>query len=117
MPVRGSIGVALPGLELRVADLSDTSKAAGAGQPGELMAHGSMVAVGSLPDEVKGELACAYVVRREGQELDAEQVIAYSREHTAADKVPRTVVFVNSLPQTSTGKIMRRKLSTFGQEL
>lgn len=77
----------------------------------------AMVAVGSLPDDVKGEIACAYVVRREGQELDGEQVIAYSREHLAAYKVPRQVVFVKSLPQTSTGKIMRRKLSTFDPEL
>ena len=71
----------------------------------------AMVAVGSVPDEVKGELARAYVVLHDGAETTAESIIAYAWEHLAAYKVPRSVVFVPSLPQTSTGKIMRRKLA------
>jgi long-chain acyl-CoA synthetase len=179
--VPGSIGVALPGLELRVADFDDPSRDTPRGSPGELMARGplvmlgyfnndaatqeaiesdgwmhtgdvatvtddghyyivdrrkdmlitggyniypaelervvaghpdvAMVAVGAVPDEVKGELARAYVVLRDGAAPSAEAIIAYAREHLAAYKVPRSVVFVTSLPQTSTGKVMRRKLA------
>jgi len=70
----------------------------------------AMVAVGPVADEVKGELARAYVVPRPNSQPTAESIIAFAREHLAAYKVPRSVEFVPSLPQTSTGKIMRRKL-------
>ena len=72
----------------------------------------ALVAVGSIPDEDKGELAKAYIVPRTGTSPDAEDIISYSREHLAAYKVPRAVQFVDDLPKTSTGKVMRRELKT-----
>jgi long-chain acyl-CoA synthetase len=180
-PVPGSIGVALPGIEVRVADLEDVTRDAPPGVPGELMVRGpivmmgyfgnpeetartiepdgwlhtgdiayadqtghffvvdrrkdliitagynvypaeiervlsghpavAMVAVGPVKDEIKGELACAYVVRREGAEVTAAELIDYTHDRLAAYKRPREVVFLSSLPATSTGKIMRRKLA------
>ncbi len=180
--VPGSIGVPLPGLQLRVSEFEDPSKNAAPGEPGELMARGphvmlgyfnrddatretiehdgwmhtgdvatvnqdgyyfivdrrkdmiitagynvypaeierviaghpgvAMVAVGPVPDEVKGELARAYVVPRAGLEVSEESILAYARLHLAAYKVPRSVEFVDALPQTSTGKVMRRKLAS-----
>ena len=71
----------------------------------------AMVAVGSVPDEKKGELAKAYIIAREGAKPDADMIIQYCREHMAAYKVPRAIQFVDDFPKTSTGKIMRRKLS------
>jgi acyl-CoA synthetase (AMP-forming)/AMP-acid ligase II len=71
----------------------------------------AMVAVGPVKDEVKGELACAYVVRREGAEVTEAELIDYTRDRLAAYKRPRQVVFLPALPATSTGKIMRRKLA------
>ena len=70
----------------------------------------AMVAVGAMPDEEKGELAKAYVIPREGVEANAENIIAYCREHLAAYKVPRAIQFVDDFPKTSSGKVMRRKL-------
>jgi long-chain acyl-CoA synthetase len=70
----------------------------------------AMVAVGSIPDEAKGELAKAYIVPRTGAQPDAGAIIEFCREHLAAYKVPRSVQFVADLPKTSSGKIMRRKL-------
>lgn len=70
----------------------------------------AMVAVGSIPDELKGELAKAYIVPRTGAQPDADEIIEHCRRHLAAYKVPRAVQFVADLPKTSTGKIMRRKL-------
>ena len=70
----------------------------------------AMVAVGSIPDEEKGELAKAYIIAREGTEPDADMIIQYCREHLSSYKVPRAIQFVEDFPKTSTGKIMRRKL-------
>ena len=72
----------------------------------------ALVAVGSQPDEVKGEVAKAYIVLRQGAQPDEESIMAHCRKHLAAYKVPRALQFVPDLPKTSTGKIMRRKLRT-----
>ncbi len=182
-PVKhGSIGVALPYVETRIADTEDAGKTLPAGEIGELMIKGglvmqgyygneqatrdtiepdgwlhtgdvasmdedgcvfivdrkkdmiltagfniypaelerviaghpdvALVAVGSIPDEEKGELAKAYIVPKTNATPDADDIIDYSREHLAAYKVPRAVQFVDDLPKTSTGKVMRRELRT-----
>jgi long-chain acyl-CoA synthetase len=179
-PVPGSTGVSLPGVEIRIADLEDTSRDAAVGEPGELMIRGpivmkgyygnpeataevlepdgwlhtgdvalrdatghvfvvdrrkdmiitggyniypaeiervlaghpavAMIAAGPVPEEVKGELACAYVVLARGASASEDELIAFAGEHLAAYKRPRMVRFVDDLPKTSTGKIMRREL-------
>lgn len=76
----------------------------------------AMVAVGGLPDEVKGEIAVAYVVAVEHVELDPDAVLAYCKGRLAAYKRPREVIVVQSLPTTSSGKLMRRKLSEIHPE-
>lgn len=70
-----------------------------------------MTAVAGLPDDEKGEIAVAFVVRREGSCLDEATLLAHCRQHLAAYKVPRSVRFVSDLPKTSTGKLMRRSLA------
>ena len=72
----------------------------------------ALVAVGSIPDAEKGELAKAYIVPKVGVSPNTDSVITYCREHLAAYKVPRFVQFVDDLPKTSTGKVMRRELKT-----
>ena len=182
-PVKhGSIGVALPYIEARIADTGDAARTLPPGEVGELMIKGgivmqgyygneqatrdtiepdgwlhtgdvasmdedgcvfivdrkkdmiltagynvypaeiervvaghpdvALVAVGSIPDEDKGELAKAYIVSKTGTNPDADDIINYCREHLAAYKVPRAVQFVDDLPKTSTGKVMRRELKT-----
>lgn len=71
----------------------------------------SMCAVGKEPDELKGELAKAFVVLKPGETATEEEILSFCREHLANYKVPRGVYFVDDLPKTSTGKIMRRKLA------
>ena len=77
-----------------------------------IAAHPSvaMVAVGGLPDELKGEIAKAYVVLKPGAPADADGILALCRAELAAYKTPRAIQFVADLPKTSTGKIMRREL-------
>ena len=70
----------------------------------------AMVAVASIPDEYKGELAKAYIVPRDGSSPDAAELEAFCRARLAAYKVPRAFQFVADLPKTSSGKVLRRKL-------
>jgi long-chain acyl-CoA synthetase len=72
----------------------------------------AMVAVGSLAHESLGEIAKAYVVLRTGARADEDEMLAFCRQHLAAYKLPRAIQFVDDLPKTSTGKIMRRMLRT-----
>ncbi|MGH7552233.1 MAG: AMP-binding enzyme [Longimicrobiales bacterium] len=80
--------------------------------PGALHPAVAMAAVGPVTDEVKGELARAYVVLRPDTSASEAELIDFCRPQLAAYKVPRSVRFVADLPKTSTGKIMRRELRT-----
>jgi long-chain acyl-CoA synthetase len=72
----------------------------------------AMVAVGGQPDDIKGEIAKAYVVLKPGAVVAASAILELCRGQLAAYKIPRAVQFVADLPKTSTGKIMRRELKT-----
>jgi len=74
--------------------------------------HVAMVAVGRLPDEMKGEVAKAYIVLKPGAQATEAEIMEHCRKHLAAYKIPRLVQFVPDLPKTSTGKILRRELRT-----
>jgi fatty-acyl-CoA synthase len=63
-----------------------------------------------VEDEEWGQRLRAVVVRRPGAELDADEVKRYVKENLAAYKVPRHVDFVDELPRTSTGKVLKREL-------
>ena len=68
------------------------------------------VAVIGIPDERLGEVGRAFIVRRPGSEIDEESVIAYTREHLANFKAPRSVVFTDSLPRNAGGKVVKPTL-------
>jgi 2-aminobenzoate-CoA ligase len=68
------------------------------------------VAVIGVPDEVRGQIAKAFVVLKPGQSITSDQLIEYCRGKIATYKLPREVVFVNELPRTPTGKLLRRVL-------
>ena len=72
----------------------------------------ALAAVGKQADEMKGEIAKAYVVLKAGTDATEAEMIAHCRETLAAYKCPRAVQFVDDVPKTSTGKIMRRELYT-----
>jgi acyl-CoA synthetase (AMP-forming)/AMP-acid ligase II len=67
-------------------------------------------AVIGVPDQRLGEVGRAFVVTRPGSELDEESVIAYTREHLANFKAPRSVRFVNALPRNAGGKVVKPQL-------
>jgi HIP---CoA ligase len=70
----------------------------------------SEVAVVGVPDPRLGEVARAYVIPKPGAAPTAEQIIAWCRERLANFKVPRSVIFVSTLPRNASGKVLRREL-------
>ena len=73
----------------------------------------AIVAVAGVPDEVKGELAKAFVVLKPNVQCSEDEILSHCRQHLAAYKVPRLVQFLDCLPTTSTGKIIRRNLKSW----
>ncbi len=71
-------------------------------------------AVIGVPDETKGEVVKAVIVPKPEARgrLDAESIIAWSRENMSAYKVPRHIEFRDSLPATGAGKVLRRLLKS-----
>ena len=83
-----------------------------------LAAHPSvaLAAVGRKPDPLKGEIAKAYVILKQGAQPDVEALMTHCRANLAAYKRPREIQIVSDLPRTSSGKIMRRELATIDDE-
>jgi long-chain acyl-CoA synthetase len=67
-------------------------------------------AVIGVPDGRWGEAVKALVVRRAGSNVEADELVAFAREHLAGYKLPRSVEFVEELPRTPTGKVLKREL-------
>jgi len=67
-------------------------------------------AVVGIPDGRLGEVGRAYLVPRPGCTLDAEAVLAWCRPRLANYKLPRQVVFRDSLPRNPSGKTLKRLL-------
>jgi acyl-CoA synthetase (AMP-forming)/AMP-acid ligase II len=67
-------------------------------------------AVFGIPSDEWGEEVHATVVPRPGASLSEQDVMSFSREHLAGYKTPRSVSFVEELPRTGSGKILKRVL-------
>ncbi len=63
-----------------------------------------------IPDEKSGEAVAIFVVKKAGEEVSEEQIIAHCRHEMTAYKTPRRVTFVDELPKSGVGKILRREL-------
>lgn len=70
----------------------------------------ALAAVVGIPDAVKGELAKAFIVLKKGETATADEIIQFARDRMAKYKAPRSVEFVDELPQGPTGKILKREL-------
>ena len=79
-----------------------------------LAAHDGVAeaAVVGVPDEEFGQRLRAFVVAAPGEgEPDAEELRRYVAANLARYKVPREVVFLDALPRTATGKVIKRELT------
>jgi long-chain acyl-CoA synthetase len=113
----GDVGVQLPDGQFKIVDrMKDMVLVSGfnvypnevedvlAQHPGVLEA-----AVIGLPDEHSGEAVTAFVVKRD-QGVSEEQLRAFCKESLTGYKVPKHIIFRDSLPKTNVGKVLRRAL-------
>ena len=67
-------------------------------------------AVVGVPDEYRGETVKAFVSLRPGKTVSEADLIAFTKERMAAYKYPRQIEFLDEIPKTVTGKLLRREL-------
>ncbi|MBZ9719195.1 AMP-binding protein [Mesorhizobium sp. AD1-1] len=65
-----------------------------------------LAAVVAAPDPKWGEVPCAFIELKSGQQAAAKELLAFCRERLAGFKVPKRFVF-RELPKTATGKIQK----------
>jgi fatty-acyl-CoA synthase len=77
-----------------------------------ILAHPSVLeaCVIPVPDEKWGEVPRALIVLKPNMRVTESELLEFSRSHLAHYKCPRAVEFVESLPKTGTGKILKRDL-------
>lgn len=67
-------------------------------------------AVVGVPDELRGQAVCAYIVMAEGHAFDKKGLRDYLQTNLAGYKLPRDYIPVDSLPKSQTGKVLKRLL-------
>ena len=77
-----------------------------------LLTHPEVATVGVVgkPDALRTEIVKAYVVLKAGAETGAEELQAWVKERLASYSYPREIAFVEALPMTVTGKVIRKEL-------
>lgn len=70
----------------------------------------AQAAVIGVPDPTKGETIRAFIVKKPGASLEADALVAWARDNMSAYKAPREVRFIDALPATGAGKVLRRLL-------
>lgn len=83
-----------------------------------LSQHGGVaeVAVAELAVREDVKVIAAFVVPKDPDEADAGPLLAYAHQHLAGYKCPREVIFVDALPRTANGKVLRRQLSSLATQ-
>jgi long-chain acyl-CoA synthetase len=78
-----------------------------------LLTHDAVTeaAVLGVPDPALGEEIAAFVVLRPGAAAGADELVAWCRGRLAAFKYPRRIRFLDALPRSATGKVLKAKLA------
>ncbi|NLX67490.1 MAG: AMP-binding protein, partial [Bacteroidales bacterium] len=75
------------------------------------------VQVVAVASQRYGEDVGAFIIRKEGYQLEAEDVRDFCKGHIAKYKIPRYVFFVDTFPMTGSGKIQKFRLREMALEL
>jgi long-chain acyl-CoA synthetase len=63
-----------------------------------------------VPDEYRGETVKAFVVLKPGEQMTGHEVIDYCKTKLAVYKVPKIIEFIDAIPSSAAGKILRKEL-------
>lgn len=69
-------------------------------------------AVGGISEIEKGEKVIAWVVKKPEQKLDKDEILQWCEKRLVFYKLPAEIVFIEKIPRTSVGKVLRRELIT-----
>jgi acetyl-CoA synthetase len=77
-----------------------------------LLTHPAVATVGVVgkPDPLRTELVKAYVVRKPGADVDVQELQDWVKARLASYSYPREIAFLDELPMTVTGKVIRKEL-------
>lgn len=70
----------------------------------------AQAAVVGTPDQRMGEVGAAFVILKPGQDIAADDLLAWCREHMANYKVPRHLQVIDALPLNASGKVLKTEL-------
>ncbi|HEX9159999.1 MAG TPA: AMP-binding protein, partial [Rhizomicrobium sp.] len=65
------------------------------------------VQIVGVPDEKYGEELCAWIVLKENEQTNADEIRAFCEGQISRHKIPRYIRFVNAFPMTVTGKVQK----------
>ena len=68
------------------------------------------VTVIGVPDEYQGQSVKAFVKLKKGENLGADQLVAFLRDHLGKHEIPRHIEFRSELPKTMVGKLSKKEL-------
>lgn len=82
-----------------------------------LMTHPAVATVGVVgkPDQLRTEIVKAYVVLRQGSKAKAEDLQKFVKDRLANYSYPREISFLEALPMTVTGKVIRKELKAMAR--
>jgi fatty-acyl-CoA synthase/long-chain acyl-CoA synthetase len=69
-----------------------------------------VAAVVGIPDEVLGEVVCAFIQLKKGTEISEGEIKAFVKKQIANYKVPEKLMFIEDFPMTASGKIQKSRL-------
>ena len=74
-----------------------------------LLAHPAVedAVIMGIPDAVWGEIVAVAIVPKDNQTVTEQQLIAYCKEHLASYKIPKKFLFVDELPRSTSGKLLK----------
>ena len=68
------------------------------------------VAVVGKQDKVLGETVAAFIVPEKETQIPEDDILKYCADKLANYKIPATIIFIDEIPRTPTGKILKRDL-------
>lgn len=83
-----------------------------------LLTHPSVATVGVVgkPDPLRTEIVKAYVVLKPGQSAQADDLQQWVKDRLASYSYPREIAFLDALPMTVTGKVIRKELKSLAKK-